>query len=123
MGLKAEISTEIAQAFDGDLKDAVKDFTGRRVILSHDDWAINDTGTPTEAYKGRGVFGSYSAYEADGQAVSMKDVKLTCLQSELTDTPMIDDVINGMRVLSIKKDPANVSHTIQLRGLHVDNTA
>lgn len=62
-----------------------------------------DTGTKTHAYKGRGVFGSYSAYETDGQAVSMKDVKLTCLQSELTDTPMIDDVINGMRVLSIKK--------------------
>lgn len=43
MGLNAEISTEIAQAFDGDLKDAVKDFTGRRVILSDDDWAVNDT--------------------------------------------------------------------------------
>lgn len=121
--MKQEITQEIKQDFDTDLKDAVKDFTGRRVILSHDDWAINDTGTPTEAYKGRGVFGSYSAYEADGQAVSMKDVKLTCLQSELTDTPMIDDVINGMRVLSIKKDPANISYAIQLRGLHVDDTA
>lgn len=43
MGLNAEISTEIAQAFDGDLKDAVKDFTGRRIILSDDDWAVNDT--------------------------------------------------------------------------------
>lgn len=37
MGLNAEISTEIAQAFDGDLKDVAKDFTGRRVILSDDD--------------------------------------------------------------------------------------
>ena len=89
--MKQEITQEIKQAFDTDLKDAVKDFTGRRVILSHDDWAINDTGTPTEAYKGRGVFGSYSAYETDGQAVSMNDVKLTCLQSELTGTPMIHD--------------------------------
>lgn len=123
MGLNAEISTEIAQAFDTDLADAVKDFTAYRAMPSDDDWAVNDTGTPTEAYKGRGVFGSYSAYEADGQAVSMKDVKLTCLQSELTDTPMIDDVINGMRVLSIKKDPANISYAIQLRGLHVDDTA
>ena len=123
MGLNAEISTEIAQAFDGDLKDVAKDFTGRRVILSDDDWAVNDAGTKTHAYKGRGIFGSYSAYETDGQAVSMKDVKLTCLQSELTDTPMIDDVINGMRVLSIKKDPANIIKAIQLRGLHVDDTA
>lgn len=43
MGLNAEISTEIAQAFDGDLKDVAKDFTGRRVILSDDNWAVNDT--------------------------------------------------------------------------------
>jgi len=28
-----------------------------------------------------------------------------------------------MRVLSIKKAPANISYAIQLRGLHVDNTA
>lgn len=121
--MKQEIIQEIAQAFDGDLKDAVKDFTGRRAIPSDDDWAVNDIGTKTHAYKGRGIFGSYSAYETDGQAVSMKDVKLTCLQSELTDTPMIDDVINGMRVLSIKKDPTNISYAIQLRGLHVDDTA
>ncbi|OAV23634.1 hypothetical protein AO371_1125 [Moraxella catarrhalis] len=43
MGLNAEISTEIAQAFDTDLADAVKDFTAVRVSLSDDDWAINDT--------------------------------------------------------------------------------
>lgn len=121
--MKQEIIQEIAQAFDTDLADAVKDFTAYRAMPSDDDWAVNDTGTKNHAYKGRGVFGSYSAYEADGQAVSMKDVKLTCLQSELTDTPMIDDVINGMRVLSIKKDPANISYAIQLRGLHVDDTA
>lgn len=50
MGLNAEISTEIAQAFDGDLKDVAKDFTGRRVILSDDDWAVNDTPTPSTIY-------------------------------------------------------------------------
>ncbi|MPW70635.1 glutamate 5-kinase, partial [Moraxella catarrhalis] len=54
MGLKAEISTEITQAFDTDLKDAVKDFTGRRVILSDDDWAVNDTQVlSTINYSGR----------------------------------------------------------------------
>lgn len=41
--MKQEITQEIKQAFDGDLKDVVKDFTGRRVILSDDDWAVNDT--------------------------------------------------------------------------------
>lgn len=121
MGLNREITADIANAFNSDLADAVTDFTATR--QSHDDWVINDNGTPTEAYTGRGVFGSYGAYETDGQAIGIHDVKLICLQSEVTDTPMIDDVINGMRVLSIAKDPANVSYTIQLRGLHVDNTA
>ena len=121
--MKQEITQEIKQAFDGDLKDAVKDFTAYRAMPSDDDWAVNDTGTKNHAYKGRGVFGSYGAYETDGQAIGIHDVKLICLQSEVTDTPMIDDVINGMRVLSIKKDPANISYAIQLRGLHVDDTA
>ena len=121
MGLNREITADIANAFNSDLADAVTDFTATR--QSDDDWVINDNGTPTEAYTGRGVFGSYGAYETDGQAIGIHDVKLICLQSEVTGTPMIDDVINGMHVLSIKKDPANISYAIQLRGLHVDDTA
>lgn len=121
MGLNSEITADIANAFDNDLADAVTKFTATR--QSNDDWVINDNGAPTEAYTGRGVFGSYSAYETDGQVIGIHDVKLICLQSEVTGTPMIDDVINDMRVLSIAKDPADVSYTIQLRGLNVDNTA
>ncbi|MCL1623820.1 glutamate 5-kinase [Moraxella sp. Tifton1] len=115
MSLKNEINEEIRQAFDTDLADAVTDFTATR--QSNDDWVINDNGTPTEAYTGRGVFGSYSAYETDGQAIGIHDVKLICLQSEVTGMPMIDDVINDMRVLSIAKDPANATWVMQLRGL------
>lgn len=122
MGLHDEITSDIANAFNTDLADAVTDFTATRQKQT-DDWVINDNGTPTEAYTGRGVFGSYSAYETDGQAIGIHDVKLICLQSEVTGTPMIDDVINDMCVLSIAKDPADVSYTIQLRGLNVDNTA
>lgn len=116
MSLKNEINEEIRQAFDTDLADAVTDFTATR--QSNDDWVINDNGTPTEAYTGRGVFGSYSAYETDGQAIGIHDVKLICLQSEVTGMPMIDDVINDMRVLSIAKDPANATWVMQLRGLN-----
>lgn len=56
MGLKAEISTEIVQAFDTDLADAVKDFTGRRVILSDDDWAVNDTQVLSTSITAVGAF-------------------------------------------------------------------
>ena len=123
MGLNSEITADIANAFDTDLADAVTEFTVIRRVHSANDWAINDNTGKDEEYKGRGVFGSFSAYETDGQAIGIHDVKLICLQAEVTGTPMIDDVINGMRVLSIAKDPANVSYTIQLRGLNVDNTA
>lgn len=117
MGLKDEINADIAQAFDMDLADAVKEFVATRHIQNDDDWAMNDnTGTQTE-YKGRGVFGGYHAYEIDGQNVMATDIKLICLQSELTDTPQIDDLIDGKRVLAISKDPADVSFVLQLRAV------
>ena len=55
--MRQEITADIANAFDADLKDAVKDFTAKRVILSDDDWAVNDTQVlSTINYSGRGVF-------------------------------------------------------------------
>ena len=118
MGLKNEIDSDIKSAFDADLADAVQDFTGIRTIAvqNDDDWLINGTNdTQTKTYQGRGVFGGYQAIETDGKTILQNDVKLICLQSETTDTPAVDDVINDYQVVSVKKDPANVSFTIQLR--------
>lgn len=121
MGLNAEISTEITQAFDNDLKDAVKDFTGRRVILSDDDWVINDTQVlSTINYSGRGVFTGFHAYEIDNKTIMQQDTKLICLQSELTDRPQINDSINQMKVMNISQDPAGICYFIQLRGTNGD---
>lgn len=121
MGLNAEISTEITQAFDTDLKDAVKDFTGRRVILSDDDWAVNDAQVlSTINYSGRGVFTGFHAYEIDNKTIMQQDTKLICLQSELTDRPQINDSINQMKVMNISQDPAGICYSIQLRGTNGD---
>ncbi|OAV21417.1 hypothetical protein AO372_0735 [Moraxella catarrhalis] len=122
MGLNAEISTEIAQAFDGDLKDVVKDFTVVRVILSDDDWAVNDTPQvlSTINYSGRGVFTGFYAHEIDNKTIMQQDTKLICLQSELTDTPQINDSINQMKVINISQDPAGICYFIQLRGTSGD---
>lgn len=115
--MKQEITADIANAFDTDLKDAVKDFTAKRIILSDDDWAVNDTQVlSTINYSGRGVFTGFHAHEIDNKTIMQSDVKLICLQSELTDTPQIDDEINEMKIISISHDPAEVSFTIQLRG-------
>ncbi|MPW63663.1 glutamate 5-kinase [Moraxella catarrhalis] len=121
MGLNVEISTDIAQAFDTDLADAVKDFTGRRVILSDDDWAVNDTQVlSTINYSGRGVFTGFYAHEIDNKTIMQQDTKLICLQSELTDTPQINDSINQMKVINISQDPAGICYFIQLRGTNGD---
>lgn len=59
--MKQEITADIANAFNTDLADVVKDFTGRRVILSDDDWAVNDTQVlSTINYSGRGVFTGFT---------------------------------------------------------------
>lgn len=115
--MKQEITNELKQAFDTDLKDAVRAFTATRDTPSDDDWASNDNQSEQSTYTGRGVFSNYQAHEIDGQSITMHDVKLICLADELTETPMIDDVIDGKRVLAVGTDPAGVSFTIQLRGL------
>ena len=115
--VKQEITQEITQAFDGDLKDTVKDFIGKRVILSDGDWAVNDTQVlSTINYSGRGVFTGFHAYEIDNKTIMQQDTKLICLQSELTDIPQINDSINQMKVINISQDPASVCYFIQLRG-------
>lgn len=119
--MKQEITADIANAFDTDLKDTVKDFTAKRIILSDDDWAVNDTQVlSTINYSGRGVFTGFYAHEIDNKTIMQQDTKLICLQSELTDTPQINDSINQMKVMNISQDPAGICYFIQLRGTNGD---
>lgn len=119
--MRQEITADIANAFDTDLKDAVKDFTAKRVILSDDDWAVNDTQVlSTINYSGRGVFTGFYAHEIDNKTIMQQDTKLICLQSELTDTPQMNDSINQMKVMNISQDPAGICYFIQLRGINGD---
>lgn len=119
MGLHAEITADIKEAFDTDLSDAVKPFEAFRTITtqSDDDWLTNGQGQTSETvnYGGRGVFGGYQEIEVDNQSILMTDVKLTCLQAECSGIPKNDDTINGYKVMAVKSDPADVSYTIQLR--------
>ncbi|WP_410472794.1 glutamate 5-kinase [Faucicola mancuniensis] len=115
MGLRLEIDSDIKSAFDTDLADAVTPFTAIRQIKTDDDWLENGNSYTETTYQGRGVFGNFNQTEIDGQSILISDIKLICLQSETTDTPAVDDVINDYQVVSVKKDPANVSFTIQLR--------
>ena len=120
MGLHDEITADIKDAFNTDLADAVKPFTGSRTIQgepSIEDILTNTVGSnsTTINYSGRGVFGGYSEFEVDNESIMANDVKLTALQSEVTARPQLDDVINGYQVVAVNQDPASVTFNIQLR--------
>ena len=120
MGLHDEITADIKEAFNTDLADAVKPFTGSRTVQgepSIEDILTNTVGSNSTIinYSGRGVFGSYSEFEVDGEAIKANDVKLTALQSEVTTRPQLDDVVNGYQVVAVNQDPSSTIWTLQLR--------
>jgi len=141
MGLRDEITEEVAAAFDDDLADAVRAFQASRKVGQGTYDPVEDTWVPAMLYYGgRGVFGSFSAELVDGLQILATDIKLLVLQLELLDiqgagsdnesaddtdltadkvaeliTPKVDDIIDGMRVISAKQDPAAVTWTVQLR--------
>jgi len=120
MGLRDEITADIKNAFNTDLADAVKPFTGNRTVQgepSIEDILTNTVGSNSTIinYSGRGVFSSYSEIEVDNESIQMNDVKLIVLQDEIANTPKLDDVINGYQVVAVNQEPASVTFTIQLR--------
>lgn len=120
--ITALVTKYLGAAFDGPLQDAVKPFQGERVGVEGEyDVETGTTPSSTISYTGRGVFDSYNDYEIQSTQIDITDVKLTCLQEEVTNTPIIDDVIiaQGIRrsVINISPDPADATWVIQLRGL------
>lgn len=119
MGLKSDITQSIAEAFATDLKDAVKPFTGKRVVHNEGSYDIltnsyTDASDTTITYSGKGVFAGYTSYEVDNETILASDQKLICLQSNLK--PQLDDVINDVyQVVRVKQDPASVVWILQLR--------
>lgn len=116
MGLRDELTADIAEAFDDDLADAVTAFTGTRITGEGTYDPVTEEWTPgTLTYTGRGVFGGFDINMIDGINILRTDVKVTALQVEVTETPAADDKINGMTVISVGKDPAGATWSIQLR--------
>lgn len=116
MGLRDDLAADIGAAFDTDLADAVTAFTGKRVTGQGTYDPLTEEWTPGETtYTGRGVFGSFSIEMVDGIQILRTDIKLTALQNEVTDTPVMDDVINGLVVKGVAQDPASATWTLQLR--------
>lgn len=115
MGLRDDLSRDIAEAFDTDLSDAVRSFTA-----SHADEAVYDpaTGEMTATdlpYTGRGVFSGYRLDQIDGALIQSTDLKLLALQTEVTRAPEMGDTLDGMQVVRVEQDPAGATWSVQLR--------
>ena len=115
MGLRDELTADLAEAFSGDLADAVQSFTAEHRQTG----AYNpQTGAETVtviAYGGRGVFASYDHSRVDGSTVLATDLKLIALQDEVTRAPAVGDTISGMAAMRVEQDPAGATWIVQLR--------
>lgn len=125
MGIRDELQTEVAAAFDTDLQDAVKDFTG--TYTHRGDWdPVTETGSETQVmYSGRGVMARYKLRRIDGVNILHGDLKLTALVNEVTDKPAVGhfvtapEPITGVpqryEVITAAVDSAGAAYSIQLR--------
>lgn len=116
--IKKEATSDLSSAFDTDLADAVSAFTATRQERKPKGlkaWQGDTAEIKTLTYSGRGVFCNYADSEIDGNTIQRSDMKLIALQDETEQAPVVDDIINGYRALSVSKDPANVTWVIQLR--------
>lgn len=122
MGIRDDIQSELTEAFNDDLADAVNTFTCSKVTYSGKYNPVTEQyeGEQITTYQGRGVlFGSYqkdlvkpSDYQAD-------DAKATLLQNEVTVEPQINDVWvtskGSFKIINIGADPTDSIWKVQLR--------
>jgi len=125
MGLRSDIQSDLAAAFDIDLADAVSTFTG--TYMGPGVWdPVNETTTAQPVtYTGRGVLDSYDSQRIDGLNILVGDLLLICLANEVTDRPAVGhqitvtDLMTGQpavyRVVSPAPDPAKAHSEVQLR--------
>ena len=125
MGIRDELQTEVAAAFDTDLQDAVNEFAGSYTVRGAWD-PVTETGIETQVtYSGRGVLARYKLRRIDGVNILHGDVKLTALVNEVTDKPAVGHIITApdpitgelqrYEVITASSDSAGAAYSIQLR--------
>lgn len=115
MGLRDDLSRDIAEAFDTDLSDAVRAFTASHAGDAAYD-PVTGSVTPSDVpYTGRGVFSGYRLDQIDGTLIQATDLQLLALQTEVTRAPVVGDALDGMQVVRVEQDPSGATWAVQLR--------
>lgn len=111
MGLKTDITDALNEAYAGDLADAYRTFSYKRVSSLYDTSTGAATATTT-VYTVRGVLSPIAASMVDGETFRVDDVVFLILTDEFALTPKAGDSLTyaGVEysVNIVKSDPANV---------------
>lgn len=120
--MRDDIQSELAEAFNDDLADAVNTFICSKIVYSGEYNPVTEQyeGKQTATYQGRGVlFGSYQKDLMKPDDYQADDAKATLLQNEVTATPEINDVWvtnkGSFKVINIGADPTDSIWKVQLR--------
>lgn len=126
MGLRDDLQTDLAEAFNTDLGDAVLAFTGEYMGPGIRDPISETTTAQPVTYTGRGVLSRYEDGRIDNINILVGDLRLTALANEVTDVPevghkiTVTDLMDRTRqvtytVKSVRADPASATYRVQLR--------
>lgn len=125
MGIQSDAEVLLAEAFDGELADAVKAFVLKQYAKGQYDpetGSLSGSSHPN-TYTSRGVFANYEQVEVLNSNIEPGDVQLIVLQGELSATPKIADLVirnadsKEFRVIGVAEDPASVIWQLQIRAV------
>ena len=118
MGLREDIQSDIEEAFNTDLADAVTSFT-YRVVASTFNPSNNTTSEVNTDYTSRGVFTRFTREIIKDESILATDTKLIILQHEIAVMPEKNNrIITASRTYTIVKvmeDPAHATWVLQCR--------
>lgn len=124
MGLRSDIQTDMAEAFDTDLADAVKPITimPKNAELGQFNPAtgkveLNNPSKPP--LQTRGVFSLFKETARNNESYEPNDLSLVILQNELSGIPEIDgraiSAEGEYTIIDVEKDPADAVWILQCR--------
>jgi hypothetical protein len=118
MSIRDELQSELSDAFDDDLQDAVFSIKLIKGKISYD--VSTGTNIKTgDTFNTRGIPYDINTSEIFNQALKPGDVSFIILQNELDSIPEIDDYINyngyTYKIIDVSKDPADATWEILCR--------
>ena len=123
MGLRDELQTDLKEAFDDDLSDAVHGITLKQFQKTQSvyDPTTGENTKVSKTFSSRGIFTNYTESERFNTTIEPTDSRVIILANEIETTPQIQDKIteniSGIEynIIGMLKDPVGATHELQVR--------